>query len=52
MLGHKRLSAEPAMLPTSDEERQGFHKHHSRAADFDRKIEELDREFNKVQTLP
>lgn len=48
VLGHKQRSSEPAVLPTSDEERHGHHKHLSLAADFDRKVEELDREFDKV----
>lgn len=48
MLGHKRRNPEPAVLPTSDAERQGFHRDHSLASDFDRKIEELDAHFDKV----
>lgn len=51
VLGHKQRSSEPAVLPTSDEERHGHHKHLSLAADFDRKVEELDREFDKVITV-
>lgn len=48
VLGHKRRNPEPAVLPTSDAERQGFHRDHSLASDFDRKIEELDTHFDKV----
>ncbi|XP_054287000.1 E3 ubiquitin-protein ligase Ubr3-like isoform X1 [Macrosteles quadrilineatus] len=53
VLGHKRRSADPAMLPTSDEERQAFQQTGklSLAADFDRKIEELDREFDQLSWL-
>jgi len=51
VLGHKRRSAEPSTLPTSDEERQTLHRHATLASDFDRKIEELDREFNKLSWL-
>lgn len=51
VLGHKRRNPEPAVLPTSDAERQGFHRDQSLASDFDRKIEELDAHFDKLSWL-
>uniref|UniRef100_A0A1B6CS83 E3 ubiquitin-protein ligase n=1 Tax=Clastoptera arizonana TaxID=38151 RepID=A0A1B6CS83_9HEMI len=51
VLGHKRRNPDPAVLPTSDEERQGFPRNESLASDFDRKIEELDRIFDKLSWL-
>lgn len=50
VLGHKRRIDDPVVLPTSDEERQVFHRNMSLASDFDRRIEELDREFDKVNS--
>ncbi|XP_075237272.1 ubr3 ubiquitin ligase isoform X2 [Lycorma delicatula] len=51
VLGHKRKGAEPAVLPTSDEEYKNFHRDDTLACDFDRRIEELDRQFDKLSWL-
>ncbi|XP_014242045.1 E3 ubiquitin-protein ligase Ubr3 isoform X2 [Cimex lectularius] len=51
VLGHRRRSAEPHVLPTSDEERFRFRRHDTLASAFDRKMEELDRQFNQLSWL-
>ncbi|RZF33108.1 hypothetical protein LSTR_LSTR013279 [Laodelphax striatellus] len=51
VLGHKRRSAEPAVLPTSDQERANFSRNDTLGSDFDRRIEEIDRHFDKLSWL-
>ncbi|XP_039300953.1 E3 ubiquitin-protein ligase Ubr3-like, partial [Nilaparvata lugens] len=51
VLGHKRRSSEPAVLPTSDQERANFSRNDTLGSDFDRRIEEIDRHFDKLSWL-
>lgn len=51
MLGHKRRHPEPTMLPTCDEERLNLRRDDSLASDFDRKVEELARQFDNVSNF-
>ncbi|KAJ9584382.1 hypothetical protein L9F63_021276, partial [Diploptera punctata] len=48
ILGHKRKSPEQAVLPTSAEERQNLRRDDSLANEFDRRVEELNRQFDCV----
>lgn len=45
---HRRRDPERVVLPTSEEERQGFHRDDILASEFDRRVEELDRHFDNV----
>nr|XP_018904322.1 PREDICTED: E3 ubiquitin-protein ligase UBR3 isoform X2 [Bemisia tabaci] len=51
VLGHKRRHPEPTMLPTCDEERLNLRRDDSLASDFDRKVEELARQFDNLSWL-
>ena len=48
ILGHKRKNPDQAVLPTSPEERQNLRRDDSLASEFDRRVEELDRQFDCV----
>ncbi|XP_069676263.1 E3 ubiquitin-protein ligase Ubr3 isoform X3 [Periplaneta americana] len=51
ILGHKRRSADQAVLPTSEEERQTLRRDDSLASEFDRRVEELNRQFDCLSWL-
>uniref|UniRef100_A0A0A9XB67 E3 ubiquitin-protein ligase n=2 Tax=Lygus hesperus TaxID=30085 RepID=A0A0A9XB67_LYGHE len=51
VLGHRRKTAEPCVLPTSDEERFTLRRHDTQAAAFDRQVEELSRQFDQMSWL-
>ncbi|GLG92566.1 Uncharacterized protein GBIM_00221 [Gryllus bimaculatus] len=46
VLGHKRRSMDRAPLPTSDEERGNLRRDDSLASEFDRRVEELNMQFD------
>ncbi|KAL0268005.1 UNVERIFIED_CONTAM: hypothetical protein PYX00_010107 [Menopon gallinae] len=46
VLGHKRKSNTEEVLPTSDEEKKVLLREDSLASDFDKRVEELNREFD------
>ncbi|CAB0019602.1 unnamed protein product, partial [Nesidiocoris tenuis] len=47
VLGHRRRTADPFSLPTSDEERFNLRRHDTQAAAFDCQVEELTRQFDQ-----
>ena len=47
-MGHKQRHKGPAVLPTSDEERHNMWRDDSLASHFDRREEELKRQFDGV----
>lgn len=49
MLGHKRRCPERAILPISDKDRVSSFYSDILANDFEKKVEELSREFDKVK---
>uniref|UniRef100_A0A8D8RJ41 E3 ubiquitin-protein ligase n=1 Tax=Cacopsylla melanoneura TaxID=428564 RepID=A0A8D8RJ41_9HEMI len=51
VLGHKRRTSRPVQLPTSDEERQNLRRDETLACEFDKRIEELDRNFDRFSWL-
>lgn len=50
VIGHRRRYGEPerATLPTCDDERDLLRKDDTLSAEFDRRVEELDRHFDQV----
>ncbi|XP_044728240.1 E3 ubiquitin-protein ligase Ubr3 [Chrysoperla carnea] len=48
---HRRRDPERVVLPTSEEERQTFHRDDILASEFDRRVEELDRHFDSQSWL-
>lgn len=51
VLGHKRKSDTDEILPTSDEEMKLLLREDTLANDFDKKIDELNREFDTVNNF-
>jgi hypothetical protein len=49
VLGHKRRTQGPVLLPTSDEERQNLRRDETLACEFDKRVEELERNFERVR---
>ncbi|XP_073970772.1 ubr3 ubiquitin ligase isoform X1 [Rhodnius prolixus] len=51
VLGHRRRSPEPCVLPTTDEERYHLRRNDTCANAFDKTLEELDRQFDQLSWL-
>ncbi|KAL1137748.1 hypothetical protein AAG570_009444 [Ranatra chinensis] len=51
VLGHKRKNSETPELPTCDEERNELRRTDTLASAFDRRVEELDRQFDQLSWL-
>ncbi|KAI5710044.1 hypothetical protein M8J76_006269 [Diaphorina citri] len=51
VLGHKRRTQGPVLLPTSDEERQNLRRDETLACEFDKRVEELERNFERYSWL-
>lgn len=53
VIGHRRRQGhvERAVLPTTDEEKEGLKRDDTLSSEFDKRIEELDRHFDPVRCI-